>query len=256
MSEGIAGAFALLVEGLIFFSLHELETVGRMGKVGRYIVELLTGWAILMSTVSVVLIFVPLLWPNKIAPAWCVWLGAAFCFLVANFIVWNRENTKFQQGQNRIKELTARKLNIAGVILPPQKNQYSGTTVTGLQYRIEIANISEALSVQDIEVKLERIIPDVPQLRLPVWLQQMHDNAVVKQTKFDLNPNSRKQIDLVLNRSDDSGMFICQTVAGVQNRISQGAYVVTISATGKDAIGDTKKFRIDNTGGAFHCEMV
>ena len=191
MLQGIAGAFALLAEGAIFFCLQEPETVVRMGKIGKYLTELLRGWAILMSTASVILLFVPLLFPTKIAPAWCIWLGAAFCFLAANFIVLNRENERVEQAETRIGELIARKVRIIGVVLPPQKNEYT-PTVSGLEYRIDVANASEALSVRNVEVKLERITPDIPELRLPVWLQQMHDNAPAKQTKFDLNPFAHK----------------------------------------------------------------
>jgi len=253
MPQEIAGAFALLVEGAIFFCLQEPETVARMGKIGKYVAELLTGWAILMSTVSVILVFVPLFSPKKMVPAWCIWLGAAFCFLAANFIVWNRENKRVDQGVSRIKELTARKVRIVGVVLPPQENQYT-PTVSGLEYRIDVASASEALSVRNVEVKLEQITPDIPELRLPVWLQQMHDNAFVKQTKFDLNPSAHKYIDLVLNRSDGTGIFVCHTVPGVQNRIPRGDYILTVSVTAEDASGDTKEFRVWNTDGELHCE--
>ena len=112
MLEGIVGALALLAEGIIFFCLHEPETVARIGKIGKYAVEMLKGWAVLMSTLSVALLFVPLLLPNKIVQSWCIWLGAAFCFVVANFIVWNRGNQRAQVAEHALEEVEKAKPKI------------------------------------------------------------------------------------------------------------------------------------------------
>jgi hypothetical protein len=255
MSEEISGALALLVESVICFCLQELETVERMGKIGKYLGELLTGWAILMSTASVGLVFMSLLFPNKIAPAWCIWLGAAFCFLVANFIVWNRKYEQTQQAEERIRQLTAREIIISGVVYPPQSN-IAPTGANGLEYRIDIYNPSSNLSLHDSEVRVIQIEPDVPELRLPVWLQQMHDHGSTKQTTFQLNPQDHKYIDLALNWSDAEGITICHTVCGVLSRIPSGDYILTVAARANDAKGDTKRFRVWDTDGTLRCEML
>lgn len=174
------------------------------------------------------------------------WLGVSVLCLAA-FLAWREQYRRAQQ-------LTARRLKIVGVT-PPQNNQYN-TEVSGLEYRIEIINESETSSVYDAEVKLVRIEPDVPELRLPVPLEQMHDRGTPRKNSFNLNPQDHKYIDLALTRTDLTGICICHTVPGVQAVIPRGAYVLTVSATGDNAIGDTKRFRVWNTDGTLHCEMV
>lgn len=77
----------------------------RIGKIGKYVVGLLKGWASLLSTTSIILVFTPLLFPNKFAPAWSIWLGAALCFSVANFIVWNREHERAQKSETALVQI-------------------------------------------------------------------------------------------------------------------------------------------------------
>lgn len=254
MSEGIAGALALLVEGVIFFCLQEPETVERMGKIGKYLTELLTGWAILMSTASVALLFIPLLFPNKFAPAWCIWVGAAICFLAANFIVWNRQYEKAKNSDAQLTDLNSRAIKILGV-MEPQVNQYT-LTVSGLEYRIDVFNASMKHSARNAEAKLIKIEPDVSGLRLPVWLEQMHDRATPKTTNFHLNPQDHQYIDVVLTRTDLDGMYICHTVSGVQAVIPHGRYVFTISVTADDMSGDVKELEVWDTDGTLHCETL
>lgn len=49
--------------------------------------------------------------PNKFngqaaVPAWCIWLGAAFCFLVANFMAWRREVRRAETAESKLHEIS------------------------------------------------------------------------------------------------------------------------------------------------------
>jgi len=110
MSVEAVGAAAIFAEGTVFFILQEPEVVSRMGSVGRYFVGLFSGWVALMSASSLILLFLPLLFPDRFRspsaiPAWCIWLGAALCFLATNFMVWHREHKRAEHAETSLREI-------------------------------------------------------------------------------------------------------------------------------------------------------
>lgn len=110
MPEELIGALAFLVEGATFFCLQEPDTVAKLGAVGKYIVALFTGWAALMSVLALILVFLPSTFPDKYR--WSIWLAAALCFVVANFMVWNRERKLATDATSRLAELETTKPHI------------------------------------------------------------------------------------------------------------------------------------------------
>jgi hypothetical protein len=102
---------ALVVEGLIFQILQEPETFARMGYIGKYFTELFRGWAVVMSTASVVLLFLPLVFPNQFkdssaVPARYIWILAAFCFFATGYQVWRRERTLVEAKDAEIERIS------------------------------------------------------------------------------------------------------------------------------------------------------
>jgi hypothetical protein len=84
--------------------------VATIGTFGKYIRSLLTGWAALMSTVSLALLFLPTTFPDKYR--WCIWLAAALCFAGANFMAWKHEYQKAQTVENKLNDIEEAKPKI------------------------------------------------------------------------------------------------------------------------------------------------
>ena len=193
-----------------------------------------------------------LLWQIPIA---CLASITVTRLLLSPFLVYRTRDNEAKEAENQVRELTTRVIKVNGVP-SPQEDHYLPTTTTGLLYRVDVLNASEVRSVRNVEVKLTGIEPDIPELRLPVPLQHMHDRTTPRQTSFHLNPQDHKLIDLVYARSDYKGIFVAHTVAGVQSQIPSGNYTLTVRATGDDTRAEVARFHVWDTGGILHCEML
>jgi hypothetical protein len=138
MAVEVFGIPVFFVEAIVSFALHEPDTVSRMGIVGKYFVELFKGWAILMSTLSLVFLFAPVLAPDKfknssVVTPTSVWILSAICFLAANFIVWKREHDRAET--EKAKNTVAPKMDIRWNNIVPYTD---GLTTTDLFVFLEL----------------------------------------------------------------------------------------------------------------------
>ncbi len=115
---------------------------------------------------------------------------------IAGYQIWRDDHLRLQP-----------KLQVSRVVLqsltqatypntPPPPNKKTGESAA---YYFEIVGIGEACTIQDVQVQLAKINPEVRNLEwLPVHLFQKHDNATGPRAKsFDLHPGAVKHIDLV-----------------------------------------------------------
>ena len=85
MSAETVGSVALFLEGMVFILLQESDWVSRMGHFGKYLTALFSGWVAWMSAATLILVFLPIVLPDKFKsssaiPASYVWIGGALCF--------------------------------------------------------------------------------------------------------------------------------------------------------------------------------
>lgn len=85
----------------------------------------------------------------------------------------------------------------------------------------------------------------------------MHDNEIPAKHSFNINPDSRKFVDVIVWRWDlsifDGPMFIIEhTETGVEKEIPVGEYKILVEVSGKDARSNSRQFGVsmknkDNT---------
>lgn len=251
------GSIVLFALGVVFHFLHNQEEWKAMRKL-RHFVSDAGAWGVASDFASFIFYVIGIVQASKNGAA----SVTAFVFVAASvplfwigaYLAWDKVKGKVQGSEDQIADLKTAYVKILGVHVP-QDNQYT-ETITGTQHRIDVHNSSTAKSARDVEAKLIRVEPGVSSLRLPVPLAHMHDRSHPQQTKFQLNPEDHKYIDLILNRSDLSGMVICHTVTGIANHLPSGDYVLTVQVTGENIPVECRRFRVWDTDGTMQCEML
>jgi hypothetical protein len=116
--------------------------------------------------------------------------------------------------------------------------------------RLAVTNLSNAISIEHVEVKLTNIEPCPNELagHLPLSLHFMHDNHQPYQQWKDLNPGLREYIDVVSwrwNRGEGVPRFrVEHIVHGVDGWFSIGNYKITIQASGRNVSPEIAHFHI------------
>lgn len=117
----------------------------------------------------------------------------------------------------------------------------------------EIGNLSEATTIENVNVYLAKMSPAVGTLRwLPVRLHVKHDNPVAGGqfiSHFSLNPKEIRHIDLVsLAESPPGNLVNGIRVEHVVNSANQfipvGNYELTVIASGKDTPTISQMFKV------------
>jgi hypothetical protein len=129
----------------------------------------------------------------------------------------------------------------------PMLQEWIDTTEGPCQaYYIEVANLSEETTIEDVNVRLEAIRPEVLNLNwLPVNLHIKHDNNPGRYMQhFSLNPGEKRHIDLAGLAGNSPKISIEHIVQGVNKFIPKGSYELTVTASGKNTPQTTAKFGI------------
>ena len=127
-----------------------------------------------------------------------------------------------------------------------------------MAYYFEISGTSESVTVRDVRVQLERIIPPVKNLDwLPVLLFHKHDQPPHKE-KFDLHPGDVKHIDLVSAYRGDDHFEVRHIVGGVNRDVpTAGHHCLTVAITASDTPKISASFDVFmDSDGVLQCNIV
>jgi hypothetical protein len=133
-----------------------------------------------------------------------------------------------------------------------------GTGEHAMSYYLEVANTSEAISIQDVEVQLVEITPAVENLEwLPVYLRHRRDHSFQGETTFNLNPGKSKFIDFVSAIEKHNQFTVSHIVSGVTNVVvGTDRRRLKVMITGKDVPALPHWFDVYfDSEGFFVCEM-
>jgi hypothetical protein len=176
----IIGAIVLAAMGAFFFLLQEPEIVPGMGYVKQYLFALFRGWAVSMSTVaSLVFLFLPIVLPGKFrdssaVSAGYIWIAAAVCFLVANFLVWKHEHVVLEN--ELTKNQAAPKIQISALNTISSGKLTLGLTDLFVYLELVLESPSR-VSISDFSLMVfsasaSRTLPaceDIPEWELKKW---------------------------------------------------------------------------------------
>jgi hypothetical protein len=171
------------------------------------------------------------------------WSWLRICAVVSFIVAWFQEHQIVRGLEEKLR---------TRLVIP--KKLYEQPYKDGsVSYYFDVVNGSEAATTTGVEVKLVEINPPVPGLAwFPIPLQVKHDVRTPRMRTFDLNPQDKKQIDLVFGPAGTSGIHITDVITDstTWTGIPNGKYTLTVEATGKDTPPARARFDVwrDETG--------
>jgi hypothetical protein len=167
-------------------------------------------------------------------PHTAFWAWLRVSWAIAFSIAWLQEHRRVKSTELKLKP----KLRILSKV---HEQTWMHELGRAYAYYIEIVNDGEAGTVENVNVRLDQIEPEVSNLNwLPVHLHLKHDNRpinssnFVNRTEFDLHAGDRRQVDLVSAVVNSPTITVEHIVQGVNASVPPGRYKFTVIAVGRN----------------------
>lgn len=181
------------------------------------------------------------------------WVAVISDVLIAGYYVWRADHLRLEQKID-IPRLRTQEWVVA------QGNAGAGHNAKA--YYFEVVNMSEGATIEDVNVQLNRIIPEVPNLDwLPINLRLKHDSPAHGERyarSFNLNPREVKTIDFV-SALQGNTVFTVEHIVGMANHtvfFDTEGHRLQVLVTGKNMPALLVWFRVwRDELGLIQCEM-
>lgn len=179
---------------------------------------------------------------------------AGLFLLPAQYKVWRVEREAKIDAEEELKRRLTPKAIIRNLTPRVWPAGSGGVSVTGKEYYFDIFNISEAESLENVRVEVEKIIPDaIGYPNAPLHIR----NDDYETREFTINPGSVRQIDLVTGPvkapNSQQLMIVAHTVNKQRTPIPHGRYKITVRVSAKNAPPVSASFETWVEDGELQC---